>query len=584
MLHAEPVIDGNARGRILCSKVPLSFWGGVDPASGKIIDQHHPLCGALLGGAVLAMPSGRGSCSGSSVLLQLMLNGKGPAAFVFTEREDILTIGVIVARKVFERSIPVVLLGQADFEALSDASFAAISGNTITLSEDAVPRASLAPSTTMDTRSPVEVNGMDRALLSGAHGKAAQIAMEIVVEAAALFGATELLDVTKAHIDGCIYTGEASLLFAEKLCAWGARVRVPTTLNAISVDQRRWRAQGVDASFGEPASRLADAYVQMGAKPTFTCAPYLLDGAPSAGEQIAWAESNAVVYANSVLGARTMKYPDYLDICIALTGRAPYADCHLDAGRMPSMLVDVSRVDARDDAFFPLLGYHVGRLTGSRIPTIVGLERAQIDDDDLKAFGAAFATTSAAPMFHIAGITPECRSGGDIARLRAGLSVTSILPHDLAESWLELNDGENRTEIDLISLGNPHFSLPEFQKLTALCDGRRRQPNVRIIVTCGRETLDRARQASLIERLEAFDVEFITDTCWCMIEEPIIPISARTLMTNSGKYAHYGPGISGRSVRFGSLAQCVDAACTGSFDSALPHWLKAERGKKTETI
>jgi predicted aconitase len=128
------------------------------------------------------------------------------------------------------------------------------------------------------------------------------------------------MDVSQVHVDGCIYTGPASLRFAQMLAEWGARVRVPTTLNAISVDQRRWRDQGVAESLGVPASALADAYVAMGARPSFTCAPYLLDSAPGFGEHIGWAESNAVVYANSVIGARTMKYPDYLDICIALTG------------------------------------------------------------------------------------------------------------------------------------------------------------------------------------------------------------------------------------------------------------------------
>ncbi len=119
---------------------------------------------------------------------------------------------------------------------------------------------------------------------------------------------------------------------------WGATLRVPTTLNSISVDQRRWRELGIDPTLGEPASALGDAYMAMGAQLSFTCAPYLLDSAPKAGEQIVWAESNAVVYANSVLGARTLKYPDYLDICIALTGRAPLIGCHLNAHYAPGLV------------------------------------------------------------------------------------------------------------------------------------------------------------------------------------------------------------------------------------------------------
>ena len=157
--------------------------------------------------------------------------------------------------------------------------------------------------------------------------------MRIICAMAAQQGAERLVDVTQGHVDGCIYASPANLTFAERMAAMGARVRVPTTMNAISVDRENWRAQGVPPSFGGPAARLADAYVRMGCRPTFTCSPYLLDGAPVAGEVVAWAESNAVVFANSVLGARTAKHPDFLDLCIALTGRAPLAGVYLDAAR-----------------------------------------------------------------------------------------------------------------------------------------------------------------------------------------------------------------------------------------------------------
>src|SRR5690606_23357985 len=177
--------------------------------------------------------------------------------------------------------------------------------------------------------------------------------------------------------------------------------------HSVAGEQRRWRSLGIAPAFGEPASELGDVYMAMGASMSFTCAPYLLDSAPALGEQIVWAESNAVVYANSVLGARTLKYPDYLDICIALTGRAPRTGSHLDEGRHASLLIEVETPQQPDDSFWPLLGYHVGLIAACDIPVLTGLERCAPSNDDLKAFGAAFATTSAAPMFHIAGVTPE---------------------------------------------------------------------------------------------------------------------------------------------------------------------------------
>ena len=325
-LSARSLVPGSAQGALLFADVGLSFWGGVDPFRGEVIDRHHPLSGEYLSGRVLAIPSGRGSCTGSSVLMELISNGHAPAALVLAEADQILTLGVLVAQMIFERSLPVLCIGREAFAALRGKAFARIDGATLRVF-DHIPVDNWQPCETPlqahETSASIALSELDHALLDGAHGKAAQMAMQIVLRMAELQGAHELIDVTQAHIDGCIYTGPASLRFAQQLVQWGAKVRVPTTLNSISVDQRRWRELGIDPALGEPASALGDAYMAMGAQLSFTCAPYLLDSAPKAGEQIVWAESNAVVYANSVLGARTLKYPDYLDICIALTGRAP---------------------------------------------------------------------------------------------------------------------------------------------------------------------------------------------------------------------------------------------------------------------
>lgn len=412
----------------------------------------------------------------------------------------------------------------------------------------------------------------DRAVLAGEHGQARQAALRIVVRLAELQGASELIDVQQAHIDCCFYTGPAGLAFAEKLCAWGGSVKVPSTTNASSVDGRRWRAQGVDPDLGEASDRVASAYVRMGVRPSFTCAPYLLDSAPVFGQQIAWGESNAVVYANSVVGARTMKYPDYLDVCVALTGRAPLTSCHLDGGRCATTVVVVPDIGPLDDAFYPLLGYHVGLLAAYDIPVITGLEAAQPSLDALKAFSAAFATTSASPMFHMLGITPEATTLEQALGGRQPMQCVSIKPSDLLNSWRELNTATTRA-VDLVSLGNPHFSLSEFGRTAGLCRGRTKKAGVRLVITSGRATYDQARDAGLIAALEEFGAEIWNDTCWCMIGREQLPDQIRALMTNSAKFAHYGPGVTGRGVHFAGLEACVTAACTGTADLARPPWL-----------
>jgi len=572
-LEGRSLVDGHASAPLLYADVGLSFWGGVDPFSGEVIDRHHPLSGECLAGRVLAIPSGRGSCTGSSVLMELISNGHAPAALVLAEADEILNLGVLVARTLFQRSLPVLCIGREAFGQLRGKAFARVDGTHLSLydsaPDDTAPPHNDTPAA--EAHASIELTEHDRALLAGSYGKAAQVAMQIVLRMAQIQGATQLVDITQAHIDGCIYTGPASLRFAQQLVAWGAKVRVPTTLNSISVDQRRWRELGIDPALGVPASALGDAYMAMGAQLSFTCAPYLLDSAPKAGEQIVWAESNAVVYANSVLGARTLKYPDYLDICIALTGRAPLIGCHLEDQRKARLQIELPTLGNLDDAFYPLLGYHIGALAGSRIPLILGLKQQHPDLDNLKAFGAAFATTSAAPLFHIAGVTPEAL---DPAQVTDGpLPVIKVSLEDLLLSWHELNSARD-PQVDVVSLGNPHFSLSEFARLARLCQGRKRHPDVVLAITCGRAVLEQARAAGHVGVLEAFGAVIVSDTCWCMLGEPVIPPAARNLMTNSGKYAHYAPGLVGRKVHFASLSECVDAACSATASGRLPPWLQ----------
>lgn len=575
-------VQGKASGRLLASNLELSFWGGVDPEKSEIIDRHHPLSGQLIEGAILTIPGGRGSCTGSGIVLELLLNGKAPGALVFERREDILTLGVMIAEEVFQKSIPVVVLKRDDFRELLKFNGRDIYVDDGHVSTKELSRHSSTDSAgkddldfeTVPTWEGVKLSTLDTAFLKGEYGEASRVAIRIVLRMAHVLGATELMDVTQVHVDGCVYTGPATLALAERLRDWGGQVRVPTSLNSISVDQRRWRALGIDTEFGEAADRLGKAYTDMGARPTFTCAPYQLDTAPKLGEQVAWAESNAVVYANSVLGARTMKYPDFLDISIALTGRAPKGGPHIDANRLASVCIRVSgfeSIEDVDDSFPPLFGYYVGSLSTSEIPVVVGLESFNLLKDDLKAFGAAFATVSSAPMFHIVGVTPEA------TKLEAVVApdFTSVEVNltELAACWEELNSAPRHQPIDLVSLGNPHFSVSEIRQLVNLCLGREKSTSVAMIVTCSRATYGLASQAGLVDELERFGVQILTDTCWCMITEPAIPPAAKTIMTNSGKYAHYGPGLTGRGMYFGSLASCVEAACCGSYDAEMPSWL-----------
>lgn len=557
---ARRVLPGVAAGEVLATGEPLSFWGGIDPATARVMDVRHPLCGREVDGRILMMPTTRGSCTGSGVLLDLALSGRAPAALVFSEPEDVATLGAMIAAELFDRPVPVLRLAADAFAALARAGAASIDDRAIAAEGLTIPIAQGPPAA-------LDLTAGDRATLAGGDGAAAALAMRVICEVARLQGAERLVDVTRGHVDGCIYASPANLAFAERMARMGALVRIPTTMNAISVDRENWRAQGVPPAFGGPAARLADAYVRMGCRPTFTCAPYLLDDPPGTGDAIGWSESNAVIFANSVLGARTAKHPDFLDLFIAMTGRAPLAGVYLDAGRKARLVVDVDLPPGAGDAFWPLVGYLGGLAAPDRIPLLRGLAAGAPARDDLKALCAAFGSTSAAPMLHVEGVTPE--AAGAAAKDADSAAISRA---DLRRGWDLLNDGPE--EVDLVAIGSPHASLGECRALAAAFDGRRRRDEVAVIVTAGRAVIDAVRADGTLALLEASGAQVLPDLCWCSISEPVLPPRTRAIMTNSAKYAHYGPGLSGRALRFGGLDACVAAALTGRAPAGPPAWLR----------
>ena len=212
----------------------------------------------------------------------------------------------------------------------------------------------------------VELSEMDRAMLAGSEGEAARRAMRIILRIADIQGAPKLIDVSHVHVGGSIYTGQGSLGVIEQLVADGAAVRVPTTLNAISID-RRHQHPGLDEEYARNADRLAGALEAMGCRPILSCTPYVFPGTPELGQDILWAESNAIAYANSVIGARTNRHGDFMDVCAAITGRVPYSGLHRSENRVGTFLVRVHHVLDPDPSYYTVLGYLIGKEAGSEM-------------------------------------------------------------------------------------------------------------------------------------------------------------------------------------------------------------------------
>jgi predicted aconitase len=410
----------------------------------------------------------------------------------------------------------------------------------------------------------VRLSDRDQALLAGAAGPASQLAMRIVVELARLADAAELIDVASAHIDGCLYHGQAGLDFAERLLRDGAAVRVPTTLNVASLDLLHPDRFRGDPETAGAARRLMDAYVAMGCRPTWTCAPYQLPERPGFGEHVAWAESNAIVFANSVLGARTDRYGDFIDICAAVTGRVPNAGLHQSDRRRGQLVFDVHGLPdplLDQELLYPLLGHLVGARSGKLVPVVDGLP-AGVDEDRLKALGAAAASSGEVGLVHVVGSTPEAPTLAEALQHRGPVERVEITPAMVRAARDQLTTaGTSQDRLVGVNVGTPHFSVAEFGQLVTLLAGRSIHPGVECYASTSRHVLARIEALGWLASLETAGVRLVVDTCTYVTS--ILEDTAGVVMTSSAKWAWYAPGNLGVRVVLGSLRECVESAVEG---------------------
>lgn len=410
----------------------------------------------------------------------------------------------------------------------------------------------------------------DESMLRGDTSPADAFAMRILAAFAQAVGARSLLDITRAHVDGCLYHGQVSLDFVERLVAGGGRVRVPTTLNVGAVDLIHPELVRLSEREQAPARRLMQAHEELGCVPSFTCAPYQTSFRPSFGEQIAWGESNAIVFANSVIGARTNRYGDFIDLCCAVAGRAPAWGLHLDENRRGQLLFQLAGFPASQrptDALFVAVGLIAGRESGDRVPVIDGLPPPR-SEDQLKAFGAAAASSGSVALFHAVGITPEAPTLADAFGGRAPEATIAIRPVDVTRALRQLSTVPDGSAISAVCLGTPHFSRAEWDRFLPLLREIAPARGVPIYVSTARATLDELGAAGLLDGLDAFTLRIVTDTCTYLT--PIVERIGGAVMTNSGKWAYYAPGNLGFEVAFGEMEDCVASAAAGRVVRGVP--------------
>jgi predicted aconitase len=416
----------------------------------------------------------------------------------------------------------------------------------------------------------VELSATDQGMLNGERGEGVALAMRLMVEYGRALGALRLIPVTRAHVDGCLYQGDSGIDFAQALASGGARVSVPTTLNVGLVDLLH-----PNLNLGNPkrvgqGRQLMRLYEDMGCTPTWTCAPYQLPNRPVFGEQVAWAESNAIAFINSVVGARTDRYGDFIDICAGIVGRVPDQGLHRTENRRGRVVFDVAGLPAEwfaNELLWPLLGFVVGAAAGGRVPVVDGVP-GPVSEDSLKAFGAAAAASGSVALFHIVGVTPEASERAAALQGQAPDQVIAVTAVAICDAQRELTR-RGHGELAAISVGTPHFSITEFEALVGLVGGRRCRPEVGFYVSTGRAVLAEVERRGWLELLYSFGATILVDSCTYLA--PFMrPQRGDLVMTNSAKWAYYAPGNLGYNVVLASLADCVRSADEGRIQVSEP--------------
>ncbi|WP_455286339.1 aconitase X [[Eubacterium] cellulosolvens] len=377
-------------------------------------------------------------------------------------------------------------------------------------------------------------------LLSGENGEVMERMFRLLVRLGEIYGADRMIPVSSAQVAGVSYKsiGDPGVQFLEDYASKGSKVKIVTFLNPAGMDIEDWQKINVPPGFAEMQLRIMNAFKKMGVVVSATCTPYLAGNLPRFREHIAWAESSAISFSNSVIGARTNREGGPSALAAALCGVTPNYGLHLDENRKAQMLV---QVDAKleDSADFGALGYLVGKQVKNRIPYFKGIKDA--DTDQLKALGAAMAASGAVALYHVDNMTPEAQ-----LMETKGLERLSVSNKDLDETFSKLSTGK---EPDIVILGCPHSSLKEIMAVSGKLEGKKlKKP---LWVCTSRMIKEAADRMGFTQTIEAAGGRVVADTC--MVVAPIEDMGYKTTAVNSGKAVNYLPGFCKQNVIFGRL-------------------------------
>jgi predicted aconitase len=384
----------------------------------------------------------------------------------------------------------------------------------------------------------MELSKEEQMMLDGESGEAARQSMDILMAMGRIYGAERMVPISSAQVSGVSYKtiGDAGLEYLQDLVAKGAKTRVPTFLNPAGMDIAQWKEMKVPEDFARKQIDIIDAYSKMGIMKTCTCAPYFIGIRPKQGEHVAWAESSAVAFCNSVLGARTNREGGPSALAAAICGATPSYGLHLDENRVASVVIDVE-CKLESTADFGALGSAVGKLAKRKYPAFRGIRSAT--EEQLKVLGASMAASGSVPLFFVENITPEFKLSDSAEKL-------TFTEAQLDDSRKALDSGEKP---ELVTIGCPHASLEEIRQVAAMVGDRK--PTCEFWVCTSRQLKEEANRLGYTKTIEGAGGRVVADTC--MVVCPLERMGYNVTGTNSGKAAKYLPSLCRQKVAFGKL-------------------------------
>ena len=403
----------------------------------------------------------------------------------------------------------------------------------------------------------MELTKYEQEMLKGKHGKAKKFAMNILVKLGRIYGANKMVEVVSAQIMahyGSLH--DAGLELAEKFVEMGGAFCIPTTEDPASVSFRHWKEIGIDQEYYDKQQRLLAAILKLGAEPVWTCTPYLVGNLPRYGQNVSWAESSAVSFANSVIGARTNRNPAGLNYCAAITGKMPYMGLYKEENRHGTVLVELE-ADEISNLDYNTIGYIVGKAVGNRIPVFRGIP-ITVSVDNLKYLGATAASSGSVALYHAIDITPEASNRDPFGGAKPEETL-KINRDKLQKAKDELNTAFG--EPDIVALGCPHYSIQEMQKVSDLLKGEKLKKGKELWIYTSETVYNLAKKMGYADTISDAGGKILDGNC--LVISPMGRMHFNTLMTDSGKYAYYLPSEHDLKILYAETNECIQAIIRG---------------------